>query len=217
MCGIVGILGQGAVAGQAGRGAEAARISRLRFGGRRDAGRMAACARVRAEGKLRNLEAKLRTAAARRGDRHRPHPLGDAWQADRNQRPSARQRQAGGRSQRNHRKFPALARGTDRQGPSIRAPRPTPRSPPSSSPTRLRIRQDARAKPCTPRCKRMRGAFALVFLFQGEDNLLIGARQGAPLAVGYGDGEMFLGSDALALAAVHRSRRLSRRGRLGDR
>jgi len=48
--------------------------------------------------------------------------------------------------------------------------------------------------------QRMRGAFALVFLFNGEDDLLIGARQGAPLAVGQGDGEMFLGSDALALA-----------------
>jgi glutamine---fructose-6-phosphate transaminase (isomerizing) len=48
--------------------------------------------------------------------------------------------------------------------------------------------------------RRLRGAFALVYLFEGEDNLLIGARQGAPLAVGYGDGEMFLGSDALALA-----------------
>ena len=46
----------------------------------------------------------------------------------------------------------------------------------------------------------MRGAFALVYLFDGEDDLLIGARQGAPLAVGYGDGEMYLGSDALALA-----------------
>ncbi|HRJ68549.1 MAG TPA: glutamine--fructose-6-phosphate transaminase (isomerizing) [Beijerinckiaceae bacterium] len=48
--------------------------------------------------------------------------------------------------------------------------------------------------------KRLHGAFALAFLFEGEENLLIGARQGAPLAVGYGDGEMFLGSDALALA-----------------
>ena len=47
---------------------------------------------------------------------------------------------------------------------------------------------------------RLRGAFALVYLFEGEENLLIGARQGAPLAVGYGDGEMYLGSDALALA-----------------
>ncbi len=50
--------------------------------------------------------------------------------------------------------------------------------------------------------KRMRGAFALVYLFEGEDDLLIGARRGAPLAVGYGDGEMFLGSDALALAPL---------------
>jgi glutamine---fructose-6-phosphate transaminase (isomerizing) len=47
---------------------------------------------------------------------------------------------------------------------------------------------------------RLHGAFALAFVFEGHDNLLIGARQGAPLAVGYGDGEMYLGSDALALA-----------------
>jgi glucosamine--fructose-6-phosphate aminotransferase (isomerizing) len=47
---------------------------------------------------------------------------------------------------------------------------------------------------------RLRGAFALAFLFEGEDNLLIGARRGSPLAVGYGDGEMYLGSDAIALA-----------------
>ena len=47
---------------------------------------------------------------------------------------------------------------------------------------------------------RLRGAFALAFLFEGEANQLIGARHGAPLAIGYGDGEMYLGSDALALA-----------------
>ncbi|KFG68479.1 glutamine--fructose-6-phosphate transaminase (isomerizing) [Microvirga sp. BSC39] len=47
---------------------------------------------------------------------------------------------------------------------------------------------------------RLRGAFALGFLFSGEDDLLIGARHGAPLAIGYGQGEMYLGSDALALA-----------------
>jgi glucosamine--fructose-6-phosphate aminotransferase (isomerizing) len=47
---------------------------------------------------------------------------------------------------------------------------------------------------------RLRGAFALAFLFEGEEDLLIAARQGAPLAVGYGEGETFLGSDALALA-----------------
>ncbi|WP_026595764.1 glutamine--fructose-6-phosphate transaminase (isomerizing) [Methyloferula stellata] len=47
---------------------------------------------------------------------------------------------------------------------------------------------------------RLKGAFALALLFNGEEDLLIGARQGAPLAVGYGDGEIYLGSDALALA-----------------
>ncbi|HVY56470.1 MAG TPA: glutamine--fructose-6-phosphate transaminase (isomerizing) [Xanthobacteraceae bacterium] len=46
----------------------------------------------------------------------------------------------------------------------------------------------------------LRGAFALAFLFEGEDDLLIGARRGSPLAVGYGQGEMYLGSDAIALA-----------------
>jgi glucosamine--fructose-6-phosphate aminotransferase (isomerizing) len=48
--------------------------------------------------------------------------------------------------------------------------------------------------------KQLRGAFALAFLFEGEEDLLIGARKGSPLAVGYGDGEMYLGSDAIALA-----------------
>ena len=46
---------------------------------------------------------------------------------------------------------------------------------------------------------RLHGAFALAFLFSGETDLLIGARRGAPLAVGYGNGEMYLGSAALAL------------------
>jgi glutamine---fructose-6-phosphate transaminase (isomerizing) len=47
---------------------------------------------------------------------------------------------------------------------------------------------------------RLRGAFALAFLFSGEEDLLIGARKGSPLAIGFGDGEMYLGSDAIALA-----------------
>ena len=48
--------------------------------------------------------------------------------------------------------------------------------------------------------KQLRGAFALAFLFAGENDLMIGARKGSPLAIGYGDGEMYLGSDAIALA-----------------
>jgi len=46
----------------------------------------------------------------------------------------------------------------------------------------------------------LRGAFALAFLFKSHPDLMIGARKGSPLAVGHGDGEMFLGSDAIALA-----------------
>ena len=49
---------------------------------------------------------------------------------------------------------------------------------------------------------RLTGAFALAFLFEGEDDLLIAARRGSPLAIGHGDGEMFIGSDAMALAPM---------------
>lgn len=48
--------------------------------------------------------------------------------------------------------------------------------------------------------KRFEGAFALVMMFRGEEDLLIGTRRGSPLAIGHGEGEMFLGSDAFALA-----------------
>ena len=49
---------------------------------------------------------------------------------------------------------------------------------------------------------RLRGAFALCLLFEGEDDLLIAARRGSPLAIGHGKGEMFVGSDAIALAPL---------------
>src|SRR5579871_1334724 len=48
--------------------------------------------------------------------------------------------------------------------------------------------------------RRLQGAFALAILFDGKDDLMIGARRGSPLAVGHGQGEMFFGSDAIALA-----------------
>ncbi|MEX1035013.1 MAG: glutamine--fructose-6-phosphate transaminase (isomerizing) [Sneathiella sp.] len=54
----------------------------------------------------------------------------------------------------------------------------------------------------TEALKNLHGAFSLAVIFKGHDNLMIGARRGAPLAVGWGDGEMFLGSDALALAPL---------------
>lgn len=50
--------------------------------------------------------------------------------------------------------------------------------------------------------KRLKGAFALAIVFAGRDDIIIGARKGSPLAVGFGEGEMFLGSDALALAPL---------------
>ncbi|HHC29808.1 MAG TPA: glutamine--fructose-6-phosphate transaminase (isomerizing), partial [Rhodobacterales bacterium] len=50
--------------------------------------------------------------------------------------------------------------------------------------------------------EQLEGAYALLFLFDGEDDLLIAARKGSPLAIGHGDGEMYVGSDAIALATL---------------
>ncbi|MCX5615773.1 glutamine--fructose-6-phosphate transaminase (isomerizing) [Bombella sp. TMW 2.2559] len=50
--------------------------------------------------------------------------------------------------------------------------------------------------------RHLQGAYAIAMIFEGHDDLLIGARHGAPLAIGYGNGEMFLGSDSLALAPL---------------
>ncbi len=52
--------------------------------------------------------------------------------------------------------------------------------------------------------KRLQGAYALAMIFAGHPELIVGAQQGAPLAVGFGDDEMFVGSDALALAPLTR-------------
>ncbi|WP_323763386.1 glutamine--fructose-6-phosphate transaminase (isomerizing) [Marinovum sp.] len=48
----------------------------------------------------------------------------------------------------------------------------------------------------------LEGAFALAFLFDGEEDLMVAARKGSPLAIGHGDGEMYVGSDAIALAPL---------------
>ncbi len=48
----------------------------------------------------------------------------------------------------------------------------------------------------------LHGAFALLFLFDGQEDLMIAARKGSPLAIGHGSGEMFVGSDAIALAPM---------------
>ncbi|HEY4251220.1 MAG TPA: glutamine--fructose-6-phosphate transaminase (isomerizing), partial [Roseomonas sp.] len=76
--------------------------------------------------------------------------------------------------------------------------------------TFARLLDQALAEGATPEeaaaaaLKRAHGAFALAMIFAGHGRKLIAARQGAPLAVGYGEGEMFIGSDALALAPLTR-------------
>ncbi len=197
MCGIVGILGKGAAAPRMVealkrleyRGYDSAGLATLEYGELR---------RVRAEGKLRNLEAKL-------ADRELGGSIGighTRWAThgkptENNAHPHASDRLAvvhngiieNFRTLREE----LLAKGyrfateTDSE---IAAFLVTDEIESGKSPSEAVFAA----------LGRMRGAFALVFLFRGEDNLLIGARQGAPLAVGQGDGEMFLGSDALALA-----------------
>jgi glucosamine--fructose-6-phosphate aminotransferase (isomerizing) len=197
MCGIVGILGDGAAAP---RLVEA--LKRLEYRGYDSAGvatlERGGLTRLRAEGKLRNLEARLAE-----------HPLqGSAgightrWAThgrptENNAHPHASDRLAvvhngiieNFRSLREElvAKGHRFATETDSE---IAAFLVTDELAAGKSP----------ADAVHAALGRMRGAFALVYLFEGEDNLLIGARQGAPLAVGQGDGEMFLGSDALALA-----------------
>ena len=50
--------------------------------------------------------------------------------------------------------------------------------------------------------KHLEGAFALAFLFDGEEDLIVAARKGSPLAIGHGEGEMYVGSDAIALSPL---------------
>ena len=138
--------------------------------------------------------------AARRHDRHRPHPLGDPWRAHRAQRPSA-SRPTGSRwcttaSSRTSRScrtsWTAEGRRFD-----------------SDTDTEVvaqlldLVCSSGRCRPSRRWARRWSGCAApsrWPSLFSGRHDLLIGARRGSSLAVGYGDGEMYVGSDALALA-----------------
>ena len=97
MCGIVGVLGRGPVAGQL-----VDALKRLEYRGYNSAGvatvENGKLGRRRAEGKLRNLEARLKSAPLTRRDRHRPYPLGHPRQADRGQCPPAYDRRGVGRA-----------------------------------------------------------------------------------------------------------------------
>ncbi|MFN3670860.1 MAG: glutamine--fructose-6-phosphate transaminase (isomerizing) [Bosea sp. (in: a-proteobacteria)] len=197
MCGIVGILGKEAVAGQV---VEALR--RLEYRGYDSAGvatlERGVLTRRRAEGKLKNLEIRLsnepleglvgightRWATHGKPNETNAHPHATAKLAVvhngiiENFRELRGELQAQGYVFATETDTEIVAQLVTRELDEGRTP----------------VEAVRNALPL------LRGAFALAFLFQGEEDLLIGARRGSPLAVGIGDGEMYLGSDALALA-----------------
>ncbi|HXY57141.1 MAG TPA: glutamine--fructose-6-phosphate transaminase (isomerizing) [Methylocystis sp.] len=202
MCGIVGILGREPVAPRIVealrrleyRGYDSAGVATLEKGG---------LTRVRASGKLRNLEEKLkaeplqghigvghtRWATHGRPTENNAHPHASARVAVvhngiiENFRELREELAAKGH---------VFATETD-------------------SETIAHLVEDGLRRGASPKdavgaaLKRLRGAFALAFLFAGEENLLIGARRGAPLAVGFGEDGAYLGSDAMALAPLANS------------
>jgi glucosamine--fructose-6-phosphate aminotransferase (isomerizing) len=197
MCGIIGIVGREPVAGQM---VEA--LKRLEYRGYDSAGvatlEQGHLTRRRAEGKLRNLEQRLgrEPLAGTIGIGHtrwathgRPNEI--------NAHPHATDRVAvvhNGIIE----NFRELREELEGNGAAFATE--------TDTEVIAHLVNDGLRKGCTPvdavaaALPRLRGAFALAFLFDGEDDLLIGARRGSPLAVGYGDGEMYLGSDAIALA-----------------
>ncbi|MDJ1156884.1 glutamine--fructose-6-phosphate transaminase (isomerizing) [Chelatococcus sp. SYSU_G07232] len=197
MCGIVGILGKTAVASQV-----VDALKRLEYRGYDSAGvATLECGRLerrRAEGKLRNLEEKLSRAPlsgaigighTRWATHGRPNET--------NAHPHATDHLAvvhNGIIE----NFRDLKEGLEAEG--VRFDTETDTEVVAQLVTREMRAGKAPEEAVAAVLPRLKGAFALGFLFDGRDDLLIGARHGAPLAIGYGDGEMFLGSDALALA-----------------
>jgi glucosamine--fructose-6-phosphate aminotransferase (isomerizing) len=197
MCGIVGILGREPVAGLL-----VDALKRLEYRGYDSAGvatlEAGQLARRRAEGKLRNLEAKLtreplagtigightRWATHGRPTEHNAHPHATECLAVvhngiiENFRELRDELEKTGATFGSDTDTEVVAHLVTREMKNGRSP----------------------AEAVAAALPRLRGAFALAFLFADEDNLIIGARKGSPLAIGYGDGEMYLGSDAIALA-----------------
>ena len=197
MCGIVGILGREPVAGLL-----VDALKRLEYRGYDSAGvatlEAGQLARRRAEGKLRNLEARLtreplagtigightRWATHGRPTEHNAHPHATERLAVvhngiiENFRELREELEKTGATFGSDTDTEVVAHLVTREMKNGRSP----------------------AEAVAAALPRLRGAFALAFLFAGEDNLIIGARKGSPLAIGYGDGEMYLGSDAIALA-----------------
>lgn len=196
MCGIIGILGKGPVADHL-----VDALKRLEYRGYDSAGvatlEAGALDRRRAEGKLKNLEAKLKSsplnghvgightrwATHGKPNESNAHPHATARVAVVHNGIIENFRELREELEKSGAKF---ASETDTEVVAHLV---------TSEMDKGKTPADA-VKAVLPK---LRGAFALGFVFAGEDDLLIGARKGSPLAVGYGEGEMYLGSDAIAL------------------
>jgi glutamine---fructose-6-phosphate transaminase (isomerizing) len=197
MCGIVGILGRGPVAEQL-----VDSLKRLEYRGYDSAGVATLegdhLERRRAEGKLRNLEARLRAEplAGHSGIGH------TRWAThgkpnENNAHPHATDNVAvvhNGIIE----NFRELRQMLEKDGAQFTSE--------TDTETVAHLVNSYILKGASPQeavkasLPQLRGAFALAFLFKGHGDLMIGARKGSPLAIGHGDGEMYLGSDAIALA-----------------
>ncbi len=197
MCGIVGIIGRGPVAGHL---VEA--LKRLEYRGYDSAGVATldhgALGRRRAEGKLQALEKRLKSEplAGNIGIGHTRWAT-HGKPTERNAHPHATDRVAVAHNGIIE-NFRELRERLGKNGSKFNSETDT------EVVAHLVTDEMKKGKPpveaVAAALKQLRGAFALAFLFAGEDDLMIGARKGSPLAIGYGNGEMYLGSDAIALA-----------------
>ena len=196
MCGIVGILGRAPVAEQL-----VESLKRLEYRGYDSAGVATLegdhLERRRAEGKLKNLEARLRAEplAGHTGIGHTRWAT-HGRPTENNAHPHATDRVAvvhNGIIE----NFRELRDELEKKGVVFKTE--------TDTEIVLHLVDSYLAKGISPveavkaSLSRLRGAFALGFIFAGDANLMIGARNGPPLAIGYGNGEMYLGSDAIAL------------------
>ncbi|MDQ2953452.1 MAG: glutamine--fructose-6-phosphate aminotransferase, partial [Pseudomonadota bacterium] len=197
MCGIVGILGREAVAGQL-----VDALKRLEYRGYDSAGVATVenghLERRRAEGKLKNLEAKLASEplAGLSGIGHTRWATHGA-PTESNAHPHATDRLAvvhNGIIE----NFRELREQLEKNGSKFGSETDT--EVVAHLVTQEMMKGSSPADAVKAALPQLRGAFALAFVFAGENDLMIGARKGSPLAIGHGDGEMYLGSDAIALA-----------------
>jgi glutamine---fructose-6-phosphate transaminase (isomerizing) len=197
MCGIVGILGRGPIAEQL-----VDSLKRLEYRGYDSAGLATLegqrIERRRAEGKLKNLETRLRAEplAGHTGIGHTRWAT-HGKPTENNAHPHATERVAvvhNGIIE----NFRELRAELQKSGAVFKTE--------TDTEIVLHLVDSYLAKGINPveavraSLSQLRGAFALGFIFAGDDDLMIGARNGPPLAIGHGDGEMYLGSDAIALA-----------------